>query len=402
LRKLKRHVGRAVYQLLAPRVSPSGSDIGHGPPVVAGFLSTPSGLGESARLCHAALESLGLTPRYFDFGRRFANSERLDVFVDDDEPNWNDAGPLIVHANPPELPAVCFRLGKRALNDRLVVGYWAWELEQIPSSWVAGFRYVHEIWAPSRFVADAIRPHTKKPVRVVPHPLLPLSARSDRGAFGLAETDLVVLSACDLRSSAERKNIDGNIEAFRAAFGSAEDVTLIVKLGGTETYPELAKEIQDKVDSFGNIRTVTAVLSPQRMADLIASVDIVLSLHRSEGFGLLPAQAMMLGKPSIATYWSGNMDYMSVEASIRIPPKRLVPVRDAQGIYPYPSQRWAEPDLDLAAEALRHMADDPEERRRLGESAAVAIREHCSVERYWQACGPDFQRLCTPGAQTGD
>jgi glycosyltransferase involved in cell wall biosynthesis len=212
---------------------------------------------------------------------------------------------------------------------------------------------------------------------------------------------LVVLCACDLRSSAERKNIDGNILAFRTAFGNADGVTLIVKLSGGETYPKLARYIKTKIAALNNVRTVSAVLSPQRMANLIATADIILSLHRSEGFGLLPAQAMLMEKPTIATYWSGNMDYMAAEASIRVPPTRLVPVHDPQGIYPHPSMRWAEPDLDLAVAALRRLADDPGERRRVGKAAAVAIREHCSPERYWQTVSPDFQRLCTPGAHTG-
>ncbi|MDP6951759.1 MAG: glycosyltransferase, partial [Alphaproteobacteria bacterium] len=311
LGSLKRHVGRTVYRLLAPRVSRAGGQLGNGQPIVAGFLSTPSGLGESARLCYSALESLGLSPQYFDFGRRFARAAKLDAFSAQGIVDWRAAGPLIVHANPPELPAVCFFMGKRALAHRFVVGYWAWELETIPPAWMPGFRYVHEVWTPSHFAAEAIRPFTDKPVRVVPHPLSPVEAKRDRQRFGLAERDLLVLCGCDLRSSVERKNLEGNIKAFRTAFGEADDVALLIKMGGAEAYPELANEIETRVDSLNNVRLMSDVLSADAMVGLIATADIILSLHRSEGFGLLPAQAMVLGKPTIATYWSGNMDYMA-------------------------------------------------------------------------------------------
>ena len=46
------------------------------------------------------------------------------------------------------------------------------------------------------------------------------------------------------------------------------------------------------------------------MLSLMASVDCFVSLHRSEGFGLGMAQSMYLGKPVIATGYSGNMDFM--------------------------------------------------------------------------------------------
>ena len=69
------------------------------------------------------------------------------------------------------------------------------------------------------------------------------------------------------------------------------------------------------------------MLPPADMSGLMADVDIVLSLHRSEGFGLVPAEAMQLGKPVVATGWSGNMDFMNERNSAPVS-YRLVPVQD--------------------------------------------------------------------------
>ena len=58
-----------------------------------------------------------------------------------------------------------------------------------------------------------------------------------------------------------------------------------------------------------NIRIETHTLAPEDRHALTACADIVLSLHRGEGFGLVMAEAMLLGKPVVATGWSGNTDY---------------------------------------------------------------------------------------------
>ena len=68
------------------------------------------------------------------------------------------------------------------------------------------------------------------------------------------------------------------------------------------------------------------------MAGLMAAADIVISLHRSEGFGLVPAQAMALGKPVIATAWSGNLDFMNKNNSALVS-YSLVPVHDPEGAF---------------------------------------------------------------------
>ena len=87
------------------------------------------------------------------------------------------------------------------------------------------------------------------------------------------------------------------------------------------------------------------------------AVDCLVSLHRSEGLGLHLAEAMWLGTPTIATRYSGNLDFMDDSNSLLVD-ARLVPVTGGEGVYPSTAV-WAEPDVDEAADAMRRLAGDP-------------------------------------------
>ncbi len=93
------------------------------------------------------------------------------------------------------------------------------------------------------------------------------------------------------------------------------------------------------------------------MTGLMAAADIVISLHRSEGFGLVPAQAMALGKPVIATGWSGNLDFMNKNNSALVS-YSLMPVHDPEGAFEADDQMWADANVEEAAAWLRRLADD--------------------------------------------
>ena len=109
---------------------------------------------------------------------------------------------------------------------------------------------------------------------------------------------------------------------------------------------------------------------------LKGACDAFVSLHRSEGFGLNIAEAMAAGKLAIATYFSGNEDFMSEETSIPIPFK-MIPV--GNGEYPQGAgQWWAEPDHDAAVEAMRWAVDHPDEAAQVAGNGKQAVRSNYS------------------------
>ena len=222
---------------------------------------------------------------------------------------------------------------------------------------------VDEIWAGSRFVADAFAAVSPVPVRHVPIPI-PEPRPSQLAIVGTSPRSptigdrFVFLTAFDHLSVTERKNplgvdrgVPPGVRAGRGAAAGHQDDERRINAGrstsGCSPPPTAA--------TTSSCGTSTCSV-PDQMA-LVAAADCLVSLHRSEGLGLHLAEAMWLGTPTIATRYSGNLDFMDDDNSLLIDAE-LVHVERGEGVYP-PSAKWADPDLDQAAAAMRRLAGDP-------------------------------------------
>jgi glycosyltransferase involved in cell wall biosynthesis len=341
--------------------------------VVAGDISGPNGLAESARIMHEVLTAHGLARGMMPLGL----PSRVEAFQGTLPPG----AALLAVVNANILPVGLLRSPRQLIKGRRVIGMWAWELPVVPAEWHYGAEFVHEVWAPSQFCADAFEAIAPGRVRIVPHPLaaVNLPVAGGREDFGLPPGKLIVLTIFNLASSMVRKNPLGAIAAFRAAFGDSQDHLFVLKLSGVEDYPKDLALIRQAAGVSPNILLMTDTLPEARLRGLIAASDIILSLHRSEGFGLIPATAMLLGRPVVATRWSGNLDFMSAETSMLVSFK-LIPVADPRGVYELPGALWAEPDIEDAAEALKRLAADPALRARLGQAGQAYASEALSAK----------------------
>ena len=202
---------------------------------------------------------------------------------------------------------------------------------------------------------------TRRPVLVVPHHIPPGEAHVRDPAI-----PFTVLVIADSRSSLSRKNPKGALQAFRMAFGEAPAAHLILKLAGHPDAWQALKQSAGELLAGNNIEIVAGFLDKAAMAALYLRCDVLLSLHRAEGFGLTMLEAMANGIPVVATGWSGNIDFMS-PADSHLVPYRLITVVDAAEIYGNSS--WAEPDLEQAALSLHRLAYEPDHYAHMAASA---------------------------------
>ena len=394
-----RNIGRdLVRSQILPRPGQArgqarGQDLRQGQIVVAGMFGSGNGLGRAARGCLEALRALGLNPVAIDTSP-ILNQTDLRAAPETGALDLDRPGTLILYANPPELEPCLISLGFRRWHDWRIIGAWVWETSAAPGGWRRQTAFVSEVWAPSRFVAAGFAAAFHVPVRVVPHYLgatRPVDASEAVLPAGLALPGagrLHILSFADARSSLTRKNPLGAVSMFRLAFPGSEDVRLTVKTQQLGRFPGYAGQLRTAIGGDPRIEVIDTTLSPDAQAALLATADIVLSPHRSEGFGLSLAEAMAAGKCVVATGWSGNLDFMN-DRNAALLPYRLVPVRDPTGVYADdPAAVWADPDTAAGADILRSLARDPARRLEIGVRARETASEAFSAECYRKALEP--------------
>lgn len=327
---------------------------------ILGFFSQTFGLAEASRRTLKAIQSsskIKVSATQVPYAGKHLGDEK-NISVEKSLPvEKNEI--RIFHFNGDHLERLILDWGPSILKCRYKIGFWHWELPEFPNDYLPWFDKVDEIWVPSKFVYDAIAPKTIKPVQIIPLAIdeqILKPPPPNRKKFSIPENKVVFLITFDFYSILERKNPIAGIKAFSKLIKNdkyKDKAHLVVKVSNHHVdrkgYDILLKSLSAL--SPKNITIIEKVLPRNEMMQLINSIDSLISLHRSEGFGLHLAEAMAMGKAVIATNWSGNTDFMNPKNSSLVD---FDLVRLEKDFGPYRRNcRWASPVLDHAVSEMK-------------------------------------------------
>ena len=351
-----------------------------------GYIKSEHGVGESARHVAEALEKTGYQWNAYDFEinnlSRQQNEELAEKIT-----NTISNPVLLMNINADQTPVVKENLPSEQWDESYKIGIWYWELPVFPDRWLPSIDMVDEIWAPTRFIQDAISMKAKCPVIYMPLPMeLERPKEVSRKKYGFSSETFLFINMYDTLSMQSRKNPTAVIQAFKKAFDPDDlSVGLIVKLNNSNILEKDYEYLRQIKGNYKNIYFLPRILDRMEVNELIMMCDAAVSLHRSEGLGLLCQEAMYLGKPVIATNWSGNIDFMSDNEACMVNYK-LINV--GQDVGPYEAwQMWADADVDHASEFMSKLYKDRDLCSKLGENARKRILREYSAE----VCGRRMQ-----------
>ena len=337
-----------------------------------GNLLDTSGHADGNRAFLNSLEHSGYEPALHELPWRDGGSAELSpaaLAVMDRQTRRNIKPPLVaVHTYP------------AFLHQRTMLGVpnvhrAVFETDRIPKAWLTPLLDRDEVWVPSAFNAETfVRggiPEDR--LRVVGDTIdlemfapgvEPWPVDTPDGAF-------VFLSNFDF---SERKGWKQLLRGWARAFGPDDDVCLLLKVGSFYVENEsVVNRIRSFIredlgaaaaDRLAPIRFLTDRLPAAAMPRLYAAADAYVLPTRGEGVGRPYMEAMAMGLPTVASNWSGNLEFMNPESTWLIDGE-VVDVPEQVDLFNnlYQGHRWFEADADELAAALREIASDPDAAR---------------------------------------
>jgi GT2 family glycosyltransferase/glycosyltransferase involved in cell wall biosynthesis len=344
---------------------------------VYGPFAATSGLGTAARGLLRALRSTGvpLEIHPFDVSRakpRITPAERART------PTYRVN---LILANADQMARLTALYEPGTFDDAYNIAVWAWELAAFRHDWFTAFGPVDEIWTNSDFEMESIGAVSPVPLTKI---RLPIEAvwhdpEQGRDVFGIPRDRFVFMVAFDVGSTSARKNPRMVVQAFREAFAGRENVFLVIKFHSTAVEPAITRQLTQALRGADNVLVISDLLTETDMGLLRAACDCFVSAHRSEGFGLNIAEFMALGKPVIATAYSGNLEFFDETVGYPIA-HTLTEVKAQAGPY-MPFSVWAEPDHDSLVAQFRAVYENQQEAWARGAAGARRIREELSPQR---------------------
>jgi len=334
-----------------------------------GFAYGELGIGEDLRMAVACCEAAGVAYRVINIepGTEIRqNDKAVQTQVEQGVASAPYAINVFILPGFDIVSRVFLKMGSEVFKDHYNIGWCPWELGIWPAAWSRAFELVDEIWAGSQFSHEMYTRSTKKPCTPMPlaTQLVGLQKKT-RKHFGLPANEFLFLYVFDFNSHLERKNPTAVLEGFDKAFpktktdsqdGSQEgsNVGLVLKVMNAKPADPAWQKFEKNCKSDKRIHLIDQTMDRGEVLALINVCDAYVSPHRAEGFGRTLTEAMLLGKPVVATNYSGNAFYMNPEVTFPVD-YELVPVK--RGDYHFVEDEdgavWANPSIPHLASQMQ-------------------------------------------------
>ncbi|MFL6233792.1 MAG: glycosyltransferase family 4 protein [Thermoanaerobaculia bacterium] len=259
----------------------------------------------------------------------------------------DDADVVIVH-HPPRNYETVYALHP-ALKDKYVISACVTHADDIPGLWQRNLPRVQEVWTCSRFCQQVLSRYHPK-VTLLPYVVERDFSCSEseldcvKRLIGHEEGGVYFLNISPLDEP--RKNVHTLVESFKKVAGDMPKARLIVKASHTDV-PTWTPHPQ--------VLFVPFQMPFEYISALYKLAHAYVSAHHAESWGITMSDAMLGGKPVIATGYSGNMDYMNEGNAFLLPYQESDVPRDQPGVAIEPGMKWADPDPDSLAESFRRL-----------------------------------------------
>ncbi len=334
---------------------------------IVGYTEAMFGLGEAVRLNIAAATKHNIPLSLINYEKVKKNNKHEYAFpysINLVQISLNDLESFFGVINP------------NFFKGKYTILFLVWESEYMAPEHIENLSLFNEIWTTSRYCKTIFEKIFKNPIIIVPHPvevdLEPVINKKSINFFD--ENKFSFLFLFSYHSSIERKNPFFLVEAFKTAFEDNDKVELVIKTVGGNHYKKAKQHLHQCASK--NIKIYDTELDKNSVDHLINSCDSYVSMHHSEGFGLTLAEAMYLGKPVIATNYSGNTEFMNEENSFLVDYKL--------GLIENPDNNfcsntlWANPLLIDAVDKIKVVYQNSELRRVKANNAGIYVKEKLS------------------------
>ena len=340
-----------------------------------GFAYGELGVGEDVRMAAKACEAAGVPYRIVNI-EPGSEVRQTDLAVQDKVKQSAQAAPYAINVfcipGFDTAARVFLKLGDHVFENHYNIGWWPWELGVWPKAWDSVFGLMNEVWAGSQFShamyesalaryqnkTGIAKPCTPMPLAVSVDQIAKTSKKYTKKYFKLPVRPYLFLYVFDFSSHLERKNPMALIDAFSKAFGPQSahknaQVGLVLKVMNTKPDDVLWLAFEKHCAQNKRIHLINQTMDRAEVLGLISACDAYVSPHRAEGFGRTLAEAMLMGKPVVATNYSGNQFFMHPDVTLPVD-YELVGVRRNQYHFIENEDEavWANPSISHLAKQM--------------------------------------------------